>query len=158
MDWNTVQDCLENVADRLEVEQSLFTGGQFRIRLRREFSLEEIRQVSSHEQPLLQLADLFAGMAVFSRDRFDAYQKWLAAKEPQSQLFDGRNEAPDASPSARERFLLLEYFDRACKKRKLWVSLKRKNGLWTPNPKNPINFWMYEPQHPKERAPTKARL
>lgn len=157
MDWNTVQDCLENVADRLEIERSVFTKGQFRIRLRREFGLEEIRSVSSHEQPLLQLADLFAGMAVFSRDQFDAYQEWLAAKDPQSRLFDDRNEAPDASRSSRERFLVLQHLDDACKRRKLGVSLKSKRGLWTPKPENPLNFWMYEPQHPADRAPQKVR-
>lgn len=157
MDWNTVQDCLENVADRLEVEQSLLTGGQFRIRLRREFCLEEICQVSSHEQPLLQLADLFAGMAVFSMEQFDAYQQWLAAKEPQRPLFDEWNEASDPSRSAHERFLLLQHFNKTCKKHKLGVSLRKKRGLWTLDPKNPINFWMYEPQHPEDKAPQKVR-
>lgn len=157
IDWDTVQDCLENVADRWEVERSLFTKGQFHIRLRREFGLEEIRSVSSHEHQLLQLADLFAGMAVFSRDQFDAYQAWMAAKGPQSLLFDNRNEKPDASRSARERFSVLEHFDKACKKHKLGVSLETKRGLWTPQPAKPLNFWLYEPQHPEGRAPRKVR-
>lgn len=157
MDWNTVQDCLEIVADRSEVVRSLFTEGRFRVRLRREFGLEEINSVSSCEHPLLQLADLFAGMAVFSRDRFDAYQAWLAAKDPQSLLFEDRKEAPDASRSSSERFSVLRYFDDACKRRKLGVSLKSERGLWTPKPENPLNFWMYEPQHPEDKAPTKVR-
>ncbi|MEJ5349032.1 MAG: DUF3800 domain-containing protein [Desulfosoma sp.] len=157
MDWKTLQDCLDNVADRLEVERSVFTAGQFRIGLRREFGLEEISSVSSQEQPLLQLADLFAGMAVFSRYQFDAYQKWLVVREPQLRLFDDCNESSDASPSSMERFLVLQHLDEGCKKRKLGVSLRRKRGLWTPDPKNPINFWMYEPQHPEDKAPTKVQ-
>lgn len=157
MDWNTVQDCLEHVANRLEMERLLFTMGQFRDRLRREFMLEEIQPVRSPEQPMLQLADLFAGIAVFSRDQFDAYQKWLAANGPQLELFDDQNDAPDASRISRERFLVLKYLDDACKKNKLGVSLNRKRGLWTPKPKNPLNFWMYEPQHPEDKAPAKMR-
>lgn len=154
MDWHTVQDCLENVSERLEVERS---KGQFHSKLRREFSLEEIRAVSSHEHPLLQLADLFAGMAVFSRDQFDAYQAWLAEKDRQPLLCDNRNERSDASRSARERFSVLEHFDKACKKHKLGVSLETKRGLWTPQPAKPLNFWLYEPQHPEDKAPRKVR-
>ncbi|GIW33850.1 DUF3800 domain-containing protein [Meiothermus sp.] len=157
MDWSTVQDCLENVADRLEIERSLFNEGQFRVRLRRDFGLEEIRSALSHEQPLLQLADLFAGMAVFSRTQFDAYQAWLTAKSPQSGLFDDQNEAPDASRSSSERFSVLQHLDARCKKHKLGVSLKRKQGLWTPDPQRPINFWIYEAQHPEDKAPQKRK-
>ena len=157
MDWDTVQDCLEKVADRFEVEQSLFTQGQFRLRLRREFRLEEIRPVSSHEHPMLQLADLFAGMAVFSRNQFDAYQAWLAANSKQSRLLEYREDAADPSRSSRERFRVLRHFDKCCKQRKLGVSLKTKGGLWTPKPENPLNFWIYEPQHSEDKAPTKEQ-
>lgn len=155
MDWQTVQDCLEKVADSWEVERSLFTKGQFHIRLRREFGLEEVMSVSSYEHPLLQLADLFAGMAVFSRDQFDAYQVWLAASCSQPMLFEDGSEAPAASSRSRERFLVLRDFDQCCKKRRLGVSLKTKRGLWTPDPANPLNFWVYEPQHPEDTAPKK---
>lgn len=157
MDWDTVQDYLENVAARFEVGRSLFTQGQFRIRLRHDFGLEEIRAVSSQEYRLLQLADLFAGMAVFSRDQFDAYQTWLAARSKQSRLFEDRPDTANPSRSSRERFEVLRHFDKSCKQRKLGVSLKTKRGLWTPKPENPLNFWMYEPQHPDEKAPTKER-
>jgi hypothetical protein len=157
MDWNTVQDCLENVAVRPEVERSLFTQGQFRIRLRREFGLEEIRPVSSQQHRLLQLADLFAGMAVFSRNQFDAYQAWLAANSKQARLFEEPEESAEPSRSSRERFLVLRYFDECCKQRKLRVSLKTKRGLWTPRPEKPLNFWMYEPQHLEDKAPTKKQ-
>jgi hypothetical protein len=157
MDWDTVQDCLENVAVRFEVERSLFTQGQLRIRLRRDFGVEEIRPGSSQQHRLLQLADLFAGMTVFSRDQFDAYQAWLAAKSKQSRLFEDSEEIADPSRSARARFPVLRHFDECCKQRKLGVSLRTKRGLWTPKPENPLNFWMYEPQHSEDRAPTKKQ-
>lgn len=157
LSWETVQDCLETRSVTVEEDRSLFTGGEFRMRLRREFRIEEIRPVSSEQHPLLQLADLFAGLAVFSRDKFNDYQKWLQATSPQAFLFGEADASCDSSRSSQERFVVLKVFDRACKQRKLGVSLKSKRGLWTPNPKNPINFWIYEPQHPEDKAPTKER-
>ncbi|GBD02195.1 hypothetical protein HRbin18_01931 [bacterium HR18] len=156
MDWQTVQDCLQNAAERLERERSLFTGGKFQLRLRREFGMEEIRSVISSDQPLLQLADLFAGMAVFSREYFDEYQKWLNQACGQPKLLEDHDDALRASGSSKERFQVLQHFGVACKDKKLGVSLKSKRGLWTPNPENPLNFWMYEPQHPEDKAPRKA--
>ncbi len=155
-DWGTLQDCLENISTGVEVEHSLFTGGQFRILLRREFGIEEIQAVSSGAHPLLQLADLFAGLAVFSRDKFDAYQAWLQLTSTQVCLFEEGDTSAGPSRSSRERFHVLKKFDELCKERKLGVSLKEKSGLWTPQPQNPINFWLYEPQHPEDRAPEKG--
>jgi len=157
MDWETVKDCLHHVSERLEVERSLFTEGRFRIRLQRDFGLEEIVPVPSSKYPLLQLADLFGGMAVFSRDKLDDYKAWLEANSKQARLLDDASGSPDPSRSSRERFQVLRAFDELCKKRKLGVSLKTKGGLWTPKPRNPLNFWMYEPQHPEDKAPTKKR-
>lgn len=157
LNWETVGDCLENKSTSIEVDCSLFTGGQFRICLRREFGIEEIQAVSSGAHPLLQLADLFAGLAVFSRNKFDDYQKWLQATSPQVRLFDEGNASDNPSRSSLERFQVLEMFDRLCKQKKLGVSLKNRRGLWTPKPENPINFWMYEPQHPEDKAPRKGQ-
>lgn len=153
LDWETVQDCLEAKSTKLEPEHSLFPNEKFRERLRREFRVEEIRPVFSQDSPLLQLADLFAGLAIFSYDKFQDYQRWLQAKSPQKPLLNEADDPSDPSRASKERFAVLQRFDEACKRRKLGVSLKTRGGLWTPNPQNPINFWMYEPQHPEDRAP-----
>jgi len=156
MDWETVQDCLENVGTRFEIENSLFSSEKFRIRLRREFGIEEIRAVSSGDHPLLQLADLFAGMAVFSREKYTEYEQWCTRTSSQLNLLDEANAVSTASGSSRERFKILAEFDRMCKQRKLGVSLKTNRGLWTPKPENPINFWWYEPQHLLDKAPQRS--
>ncbi|MCL6546932.1 MAG: DUF3800 domain-containing protein [Bryobacteraceae bacterium] len=158
LDWDTVMDCLEAKSTSVELDLSLFTPGWFKVRLRREFGIEQIQPVSSAKYPLLQLADLFAGLAVFSRDKIDEYLSWLKANSPQTLLFSDEVCATgDPSRSSQERFQVLKSFDDACKQRKLGVSLKTKRGLWTPKPENPINFWMYEPQHPEDRAPQKGK-
>ncbi len=156
MNWGTVEDCLQSVGQQYELERSLLTGGKLRVRLRREFGIEEIRPVSSRDHPLLQLADLLAGMAVFSRDRFAEYQAWLSTNESQSKLLPDDGRQVEASRSTRERFKVLRHFDSLCKSLKLGVSLKSRGGLWTPDPGNPLNFWLYEPQSPLDKAPRRA--
>ena len=156
MDWETVQGCLDNVGTRIEIENSLFSSGKYRIRLRREFGIEEIRPVSSYEHPLLQIADLFAGMAVFSREKYSEYAQWCSITSPQLNLLYEANATSTASGCSRERFKILAEFDRMCKQRKLGVSLKTNRGLRTHKPENPINFWWYEPQHPLDKAPQRS--
>ena len=155
MDWQTVEDCLDSVSAGVELESSLFTGRQFRLRLRREFEIQEIREEKSSDQPLLQLADLFAGLAVFSRDKFTEYQEWRSNQSGQLALLKDESLNTNPSRSSQERFQVLYELDRLCKSRSLQVSLKSSHGLQTPNPQRPINFWLYQPQHPKDRAPVR---
>jgi len=156
MNWETVQDCLVNVGTRVEIDHSLFTRGEFRVRLRREFGIEEIQPVASGDHTLLQLADLFAGLAVFSRERFAEYHEWQDATSPQKLLFEQVESDRNPSCSSRERFQVLACFDDLCKRRRLGVSLKKKKGLWTPKPENPLNFWLYEAQHTLDIAPRRS--
>lgn len=153
--WETIEDYLDRASESLEVEQNLFIPGGFRLRLRREFRIQEICSVRSSEQPLLQVADLFAGLAVFSREKFNEYQEWLRTRSNQLRLFEDDVSVSNPSRSSRERFEVLCKFDQLCKGHKLGVSLKRKKGLETLNPQRPINFWFYRPQHPDDRAPVR---
>lgn len=156
LDWETVQDCLENVAERVQVASPDLIEQSFRLSLRRDFGLEEIRPVSSRDHPLLQLADLFAGMAVFSRNKFRDYQRWRCATDQQTILFEDDEGKVNPTRSMKERFLVLQKFDLLCKQRKIGVSLRTKQGLWTPKPENPLNFWLYEPQYPGDKAPRRS--
>jgi hypothetical protein len=156
MDWETLQDFLERKSVSIETNRSLFADNRFPFRLRRKFGIEEIRPVSSGGHPLLQIADLFAGLAVFSRDKYHEYNEWLQNNSGQRSLFDEANASSNPSRSSQERFTVLKQFDEACKRRSLGVSLKSSHGLRTPDPQNPINFWMYEVQHPEDKAPQKS--
>lgn len=157
LQWETTHDCLENASTSVEVDRSLFSGGAFRLRLRREFGMEEIRPVRSHEHPLLQLADLFAGLGVFSREKYEEYQAWVVQNSPQLRLFDEGGLPPISSGITQERFPVLAKLDGMCKRRRLGVSLKTSHGLWTPKPDNPLNFWLYQPQHEMDKAPQKGQ-
>lgn len=155
IEWDTVQDCLENVSERVVSERNLFTQGSFKLRLQKEFGIDTIEPVRSEQEPLVQLTDLFAGLAVFSREKFPLYQQWLQHTSPQHTLFEGSEMEGRLSTSDEERFQVLKEFDQGCKKRKLGVSLKSSKGLMTHDPARPINFWHYEPQHPEDKAPTR---
>jgi len=157
LDWETVQDCLGHTAKRVGVDGSLFTNDPFRVRLRREFGIEQIRPLASGDSRFIQLADLFAGLAVFSREKYSEYEDWKTSRSGQLALLgvEGKKSAP--SRISQERFRVLDVFDGCCKARKLGVSLKTYRGLQTPNPVDPLNFWLYKPQHEADKAPQKGR-
>jgi len=118
------------------------------------YSIKTLRQVESHKEPCCQIADLFAGLAVFSRTHYDQFERWATRNSPTLGLFP----EPAIITSNREenRFQVLYRFNADCKSRKLGVSLESRRCLSTRNPSNPINFWSYEPQHDADKAPTKG--
>lgn len=108
MDWEIVQDFLEYASENVEIERSLFTRGKFRLRLQREFTIEKISPSSLQEYPFIQLADLFAGLVVFSREKFDEYQRWLEKTSSQLKLLEDTEPEVRLSGSTKERFSVLQ--------------------------------------------------
>lgn len=158
MDWANVWDFLDRTDSELDIRRDIFTGGKFVIRLKNEFKIEEIRPVKSHNKPLIQLADLFVGLGIFSREHYERFAFWEKGKSPQLRLrmFEDQSEAIKTSRADKERFTVLAEFNKLCKEKRLGVSLKTNKGLKTFNPENPINFWWYDPQHLMDKAPTKG--
>jgi len=150
IDWDTVRKCLSASGSRQEFVESPLFGGFFTDRY---YSIKNIQQVQSHQQPCCQIADLFAGLALFSLTHYDSFEKWTS-RSTNFGLWE--EETLTLSNSEKHRFLALQYFDSGCKSRHLGVSLKTRRCLHTPNPKNPINFWHYKPQHDQDRAPTRG--
>lgn len=123
-----------------------------------EFGIALIEPRDSKKEPFIQLADLFAGLAVYSYLRYDYYDEWKNGNTCQTKLFDmGSNTQIKLSAADKERCGILGYFNGLCKKKKLGVSLKSRKGLATPNPNNQINFWIYMPQHDNDKAPVKEK-
>jgi hypothetical protein len=122
------------------------------------FRFVHITPRKSDNEPLVQLADLFAGIATFSRQKGEGYQSWIRARkhEQHPALFEVEGgSVVDSSKADIVRFELLQGFEALCKDHNLGVNLSKKCYLWTPNPKNSINFWNYEPQHEDDKAPTR---
>lgn len=155
LDWMTVQDYLDMAGVGFRVDGDLFSGG-FRLRLQRDFRVLQISEACSAETPLCQLADLFAGLGAFSHLAYDRYESWLNPQSGQMQLELGLDSSSrEPGKSDRERFVIMKHLDDECKKRKMGVGLKSSWGFQTHDPRQPINFWLYEPQHPDDKAPVK---
>ncbi|MDA7640572.1 DUF3800 domain-containing protein [Opitutaceae bacterium] len=150
IDWDTVNGCLEAVGERREFTYEPLFGSFLKDH---HYTIGDFKQVESHVEPCSQVADLFSGMAVYSRTKYGSYSSWLDSKEPSLGLWE--DETTGLTNSEENRFEVLSYFNDGCKDRKLGVSLKSRRRLDTPAPKNPINFWSYEPQHTNDTAPTK---
>jgi hypothetical protein len=153
--WTTVQDYLDTAGISIEIASSLFDEKPFSIRLSRDFQIVQIEEVSSTLEPICQVADLFSGIGAYSHTAFSRYNQWLDSENGQLLLGIDTHEILSLSNSERERFRIMKYLDDKCKACRFRVSLKTAKGFKTFDPKFPINFWPYEPQHPEDKAPTK---
>lgn len=154
--WNTVRDCLEYSSSKTETRKDLFTKGRFILRLKTEFRITQVMPCKSHKEPFVQLADLFAGLAVYSRSSYNRFESWELSNKKEELLFPVEQEQLlKLSKSDIERCCVISEFNEKCKNKKLGVSLKTNKGLKTFDVKRHINFWWYEPQHETDKAPCK---
>jgi len=154
LDWETVQDFLDSSGWVLHENVSLFDKDPFHTRLSKDFNIENINEISSEEKPICQVSDLFAGIGAFSHTAYDKYNRWLKSESGQLPLGLFKQKKISLSNSEKERFTVIKYLDDKCKDCNFRVSLKTAKGFKTFDPKYPINFWLYEPQHPEDKAPT----
>ncbi|MDK1119385.1 MAG: DUF3800 domain-containing protein [Anaerolineae bacterium] len=153
IDWETLKETLQ-ASQKLAMQLGPLPDGIDRITI--DFDLLSIFPCDSKQEPLVQLADLFVGMAVYSRQNYQIYEQWEQDVYGQLSFPHEFEDTVKLSNADYERCLVLQKFDKLCKARKMGVSLRNRSGLWTPRPNNPINFWWYEPQHPDETAPVRA--
>lgn len=146
INWQTVHDCLYHVGKRQEFHSTIF-GEFFSDKY---YSISEFQEKHSHEEYPIQIADLFSGLAVFSRENYNCYESYINSSAPS--LFE-KPEPLKLSNREECRCKLLEKFNHECKNRTLGVSLKTKRYLHTYDPNNPINFWHYMPQGEYDKAP-----
>ncbi len=156
LDWNDVEDFLYKASMTTEIVRPFMTlKGAFKLRLHTEFRVQEILPSKSHQEPLIQVADLLVGLGAYSYEKFETYRKWKEQNTSQSNMFKPLA-TQKFSCSDRERCRVLDDFQFACKSRKLGVSLESNQGLRTYDPANGINFWLYVPQHEDDVAPTRV--
>jgi hypothetical protein len=159
LNWNTVEDFLDKASLKTEFVRDFMSVGTFKFRLRKEFRIEEITPCKSHFEPLIQVADLFAGLGAYSHERYETFEGWRALTSAQHQLFQKHHRpVVKLSCADRERCQLLAYFDSGCKLKRLGVGLSSTRGLRTFNPRNPVNFWLYVPQREEDKAPVRRSV
>lgn len=111
------------------------------------FQFGEVKQLCSIQEPLVQLADLFAGLARFSHEENIDCSRWLPNPKTgrQSEMKLGENDKISGiSPTKKCRYELIGELYNLCGKHSLWVSIRTKRHLWTRKQTSPINFWDYK--------------
>lgn len=156
VDWLTLEQCLGWKSWAIEAGLSHSTDQTGA--LRDFYNIQELRPVCSREYLLVQLADLFAGLGVYSYSAFDKYVQWKREREPTQSLFpqwDSGLRRPRIKKTDRKRLPILHHVREEAGRWGLHVSLESKGGLYTWRPSEPLNFWLYTPQCASDKAPAK---
>lgn len=157
--FDVLRDCLNSRIDQIdmgqfpEIIESLEQIKELEV-------VKEISEVESCEEPLVQLADLFAGLARFSNEKGAECCEWLIINGNPDQIpimdFSSiESTLGEHSRSEECRYCLIGEIYELCGKYKLQVSLKEDKRLQTRNPNSSMNFWIYEPQGDYDKAPRK---
>jgi hypothetical protein len=157
IDWDELERILQN-----RIQQ---VGGQRKEKNLDDvffLGLEKISQIQSHECPPVQVADLFAGLGVHSRESIRKHVSFFVVRNRKScrRISDPTKKriqeiVEGLSRSDRERCHILDFLFSQSKKNSWGIHLLRTHGLRTTDPTCPINFWHYTPQSDKDKAPTK---
>ena len=111
------------------------------------FKFVEIKQLPSIQEPLIQLADLFAGLARFSHEENVDCTKWVVGQKnwrQQEMKFYQESKVKNITQTRECRYKLIQELYYLCHQHGFGVSIKTKKHLWTRKPNSPINFWDYE--------------
>ena len=113
------------------------------------FEFTEVKQVGSVSEPLVQLADLFAGLARFTYEEKPRCAEWVVSQRNINQkefpLCLENETDVIIRRTKRCRYQLIGELYRLCGRHRLHVSLRTRRYLSTWKPKYPINFWDYKP-------------
>jgi len=151
IDWTTIEDCLGSVGKWRRLFDLPLLSESFSECF---FNVSTLKQVASKNTPLSQMADLFAGMVPYTRERSTLMTQLQAEQTGQQSFFE--QDLPQTSSNAdRDRFLVINHLHARCSNLGLGVSFTTEGYLKTWNPKQPINFWHYVSQYADDKAPTK---
>lgn len=105
--------------------------------------IEHILPCHSHDEPLVQLADLLAGLAVYARSASDRYEAWNAVAGLDLELLHPEDVPEPPTRSDRERFLVLAELLLQCANYQAPIRLQGERGLLTVDPAFPLQFSTY---------------
>lgn len=114
-----------------------------------------VQELKSDMYPIVQLADLFAGIIRTSRLQSNDFMSWFLTKENENQfsLFDKPKEII-ISKNLQPKFELMYEFKKLADRYKLGMSLNSDKYFKTYNCKKNIFIWHYSPQGEYDKAPT----
>ena len=148
--WETLADCLAGRSRKAKTaHEPLLVSSSSAGPPRRVW----LAEVSSTECALVQIADLFAGLAAFSWNHSVEHQTWEKVEVEQAAGQQSMFPALDTSRvsnASRFKHQALAHFMAGSPSE---IVLGRNHGLKTYRPRHPINFWLYEPHRASDKAP-----
>jgi len=150
INWENLKDFLNNTY------LSKLSNLKIRNKDRCKIKFDKVDEKDSKTTPLIQLADLFAGIGNFSRENKKKYRHWKNNIQiDRLSLFNDYDVPNELSNADKKRFEFIEDLYNKFKDNQLSVSLNKNHYLKTYNPNCRINFWHYTPQRISDKAPTK---
>jgi hypothetical protein len=151
VNWSDIQS-FSNIKSVKRTEETLFQLSE----ALKSYHVRQIKQVASGKSPVSQLADLFAGLIPYSRQCYDKYEAIRIGKKGGA-LFESSEFI--ITTSDRNRYEIITQLLKHKEKQKFGISFENSKGFRSLKPSKdyPINFWWYEPQHKKDKAPVKLK-
>jgi hypothetical protein len=121
-------------------------------------TFQNTKELLSGSYPIIQLADIYAGLIRTSRKESDNFNLYYLSKKDENQLslFDDR-QTLNISKSLRTKFDVMVHFKEKADSLRMGVSFSENKYFKTFNCKGNINIWHYEPQGPFDKAPTRIK-
>lgn len=121
-------------------------------------SYSHTQELDSNHLPMLQLADLYAGIVRTSRSESNTFMQWFKQKNLHGQLSAFAFDEPvNVSKSAVPRFEVMYHFKCNATRHRMGVSLNDSGYFKTFHKKNNLFIWHYEPQGSYDKAPVKNK-
>jgi hypothetical protein len=151
INWEKMREFLNNTYESKSLNMKTTNKAQCKIKF------DQVDERDSKKAPLIQLADLFAGIGNFSRENKEKYRHWKIniKSDKQISLFDNHDISNELSKADEKRFKFIEDLYNKSKNNNLSISLNKNQYLKTYNPNCRINFWHYTPKRMSDKAPTK---
>lgn len=118
-------------------------------------SVRKCSELESCECPILQLADLFAGIIRLSFEKSEKFCCWYDNEINGSSLF---NEPISFSKNETAKFQVMHHFKKLCDRYKMGLNLSKDKHFKVFNKRCGLWIWFYEPQGDYDKAPTKKSM
>ncbi len=158
IDWNKMHEILDYKSLSIDFPD-LFNQNNFKynIVLKKLYKIEIVEECESKDAHLIQTADLFAGMAWYSKEQYEKFFQWYRFCNDKQLIIKECVEELKLTSAQKERFKIMKLFYELCKKYKMGISYESSSSkcFRTEDPKRPVNFWLYKSLSDKDKAPRK---
>lgn len=126
--------------------------------IRRYFERVNIEERHSATNPLIQIADIFAGMLGWSKPNYETYKEHCETTTHQTSLFVARFATTKAMSNGNmAKCKIIKRMIDLCRTNRLGVSIDTEQRLKSWSGSCPINFWWYVPQREYDIAPVRRQ-